>query len=283
MKKTHVFIYLTICIILLCIIFKKSTIKETFSDQKICLICLFKNENYNTNIDLFLQHYLWQGVDKFYLVDNDSNDDPLSVLQKYIDDGKVEYMFRPKKHAQIEHLHYVFDNYNIKHNFDWVIYCDFDEFFYGYPEILKKQLLDYDCDVIYSRWRLFGSDGLIEHPEDIRTAITHRKKDLDTWTKYIFNPKNIDTADLTIHNIKNEHNKYKELNEDDKIRLNHYQIQSLDYFKSVKMTRGDSNVPDRESSRNLNYFNEKDHREIEDTDLKDLVLSIPSNIYNENP
>ena len=39
------------------------------------------------NIKVWLEHYINQGVDIFYLINNNSDDNPLDILQPYIDKG----------------------------------------------------------------------------------------------------------------------------------------------------------------------------------------------------
>jgi len=65
-------------------------------------------------------------VEHFYLIDNGSDDDPLSILQEYIDKGIVTYYFLPEKHKQTEYYRYVFDNANLKNETFWLTVCDLD-------------------------------------------------------------------------------------------------------------------------------------------------------------
>jgi hypothetical protein len=60
-------------------------------------------------------------------------------------------------------------------------------------------------------------------------------------------------------------------NENILVQLNHYPIQSLEFFKKVKMTRGDSNYIDLKNFRDMNYFREYDYREVQDETLKNLI------------
>ena len=46
------------------------------------LMAIFKNETFNLKI--WLDHYIWQGVQHFYLIDNGSTDNPLEILNDYI-------------------------------------------------------------------------------------------------------------------------------------------------------------------------------------------------------
>ena len=76
------------------------------------VLSIFKNET--MNLKLWLEHYLWQGVGHFYLIDNGSTDNPLSILQEYIDKGIITYFYLPEKYKQAEHYRYVFDKENLK-------------------------------------------------------------------------------------------------------------------------------------------------------------------------
>jgi hypothetical protein len=51
------------------------------------------------------------------------------------------------------------------------------------------------------------------------------------------------------------------------LRLNHYAIQSYDWFKRVKMTRGDSTSSDLDGFRGAEYFKRYDVNEFSDTEL----------------
>jgi hypothetical protein len=242
------------------------------------VMAIFKNET--MNLKLWLEHYLWQGVQHFYLIDNGSNDMPLSILQSYIDKGIVTYYYREEKHQQSQHYRYVFDTENVKNKTKWLCICDLDEFFFGIEKKLSDALEDEDLssyDVIYTNSYFYGSDNLMSHPKDIRTDILHREEDDKNGIKYIFKPQCINSSDeIWIHwlvkpgtLIKNQAN---EITQNDKIRLNHYRIQSFEYFKTVKMTRGDVSTLENEKIRDLNYFNKYTKAcTIKDDTLKQII------------
>ena len=54
----------------------------------LCLVAIFKNESHI--LKEWIEHYLNQGVDKIFLVDNGSTDSYYSILQPYISTGKVD-------------------------------------------------------------------------------------------------------------------------------------------------------------------------------------------------
>jgi hypothetical protein len=151
------------------------------------IMSIFKNET--MNLKMWLDHYLWQGVEHFYLIDNGSTDNPYDILQEYIDKGVVTYYYIPEKHQQVQHYRYIFDNEKLKEKTKWLCVCDLDEFFFGTKQILAESIKEFDnYNVIYTNSFFYGSDNLIEHPSDIRTAIIYRQEDMENGIKYIFKP-----------------------------------------------------------------------------------------------
>jgi len=249
------------------------------------IMAIFKNET--MNLRLWLEHYLWQGVEHFYLIDNDSNDKPLDILQEYIDNGIVSYFLRTEKYKQAEHYRNVFDENNIKQNTEWLIICDLDEFFFGTEKKLIYTIYDFkDYDVIYTNSFFYGCDDIINHPKDIRISNIHRNDDISNGNKYIFKPSIInDSSEIWIHwlvvpNTFQRKIYRNEIINNTNIRLNHYQIQSLEYFQNVKMTRGDVSKAELENIRNMDIFEEYKCRCI----IKDAILKniIENDLYDKN-
>lgn len=125
---------------------------------------------------------------------------------------------------------------------------------------------------------MFGSDGHIKHPNDIRKDIIYREKKLHENTKYIFKPQILkDSSSISIHELLEINVKRKRIG-NKLIQLNHYPIQSLEFFEKVKMTRGDATSNKVDNVRNIHYFNSYDHREFCDDILKKLITN-PSENY----
>ena len=231
------------------------------------VLAIFKNET--MNLKMWIEHYLWQGVNHFYLIDNASEDNPLTILQEYIDNGILSYFYLPEKHKQTDYYRYVYDN-AIKDNSTWLVVCDLDEFFFGLNEPLYKTIktLEPIYDYIVCNWKMFGSDGLLKHPTDIRRSITHCGKALWKQTKYIIKTNTIHSSDIGIHHISRpELRKY----ENNLIQLNHYPIQSLEFFQKIKMNRGSACSVRLDNVRNMDYFKRYDYREVQDETLKKLI------------
>lgn len=235
------------------------------------VMAIFKNET--LNLKTWIEHYLWQGVEKFYLIDNNSSDNPLSILQPYIDTNIVSYFFCPQPHQQLSHYRSIYIQEKLQQNTKWLIIADLDEFFYGLKLNIRNIILKLNnYDILYCNWLMFGSDGLIDHPEDIRTAIVYRNPKFHKNKKYIFQTKNINSSQILIHHIEPANKYYKQLIANNILHLNHYPIQSLNYFKQVKMTRGDVDTIRSDKIRDINYFNEYDkNNSTKDDYLKKIV------------
>lgn len=226
--------------------------EEKNFEVNLSLLCLIKNET--MNLKVFIEHYIKQGVDRFYIVDNGSEDNPLEILQPYIDSGYVKYFNMPERYNQPEKYRQIIVQEKLKEKTDWLIICDADEFFYGVPKKLSVTLKeDFDfAEMVACNWRMFGSSGLKEHPESILKSIVHRQENLHLQ-KYIFRPRKVDDVNnIAVHEINQPLNV---VGENDKIRLNHYVIQSLEYYEKIKMKRGDVAHPGADTKHNMDFFN----------------------------
>jgi hypothetical protein len=231
------------------------------------VLAIFKNET--MNLKVWLDHYIWQGVEHFYLIDNGSTDNPMEILQEYIDKGFVTYVYGDVKHRQQQYYKDVFNLFRLKEKTVWLAVCDLDEFFFGTQKRLSKVLKTHEnYNMVLSNWLMFGSDGLVEQPKDIRTGILYREEPIHILTKYIFKTVSIPNTDhIWIHHLENVDNTYT-VTDNEEIHLNHYPIQSLEFFQKVKMTRGAADVPWSENVRDMNYFNNMNQNKT----YKDLLL-----------
>ena len=215
----------------------------------------------------WIEHYLWQGVEHFFLIDNDSTDNPLLILQEYIDKNIVSYYYKPEKHKQVEHYQFIYDNYNLKNKTKWLIVADLDEFWYSSDKLVNIIDNYYNYDVIYSNWLMFGHNNNILHPTDIRLSNLYRVPTIHSNTKWIIKTESINSDDINIHTINNNNC----ITVNDKIKLNHYPIPSLEYYKKIKMTHGDADA--LINVRDKNYFiNYNKNTNFRDTELVDLIL-----------
>jgi len=121
-------------------------------------ICaIFRNET--LYLREWLEFHLLVGVEKFYLYQNNSDDDYLSLLQPYIASGVVDLtewpMPRPSQFAAYQHCIDRLHGQPI-----WVAFIDCDEFLFSpvYPTV--QQALDtLPQSAIGVNWATFGSGG----------------------------------------------------------------------------------------------------------------------------
>lgn len=247
----------------------------------IAIMCMFKNES--ANMKEWLDHYIWQGVDHFYLIDNASDDNYQDVLANYKD--MVTLYHRPAKFSQVDNYNEVFNQ--VKGQAEWLGAVDMDEFFYGTEEPMRKYFeANNDAISIYCQWLLFGSRDEPEHPASVRKTFVNRdftfRVDGKCFVKPLsFHFQHIHGAlheDGTTSHVVGETKWGRQILENEKIRLNHYPIQSRDWFAAVKMTRGAADGPAHEFVRNWDYFKNMDFRCTVDTKLSEMVTLLEQGI-----
>ncbi len=86
------------------------------------VISIFKNEAHI--LEEWLEHYLKEGVEHFYLLNNNSTDNFKDILNKY--SQFVELYDARENYTQVKHLNSQLDE--IKTNSEWILYSDLDEF-----------------------------------------------------------------------------------------------------------------------------------------------------------
>lgn len=267
--------------------------------NNLTVVAIFKNESHI--LREWLEHYLQEGVDSFLLIDNGSTDNPLEILAPYIESRIVELVTDSRRHRQAE----LYNEYFLTkcRNSSWVMIVDLDEFVYarkGYqaiPDYLRT--LDRSVGEIYIPWKTFGSSGFITQPQSVTLSFTHRAAydgresiaTIDgrlglckaivrgralkrikahcsiTKRKMLSKFAHITSDGMAASIHSNFQYVSEEILENSALQLNHYAIQSMEWFQQVKMTRGDSSSPKNENVRTLAYFKEHDFRDMIDTEL----------------
>jgi hypothetical protein len=236
---------------------------------------LFKNES--QALKEWIDHYLFHGVEHFYLIDDASTDNSVSILQEYIDKDIVS-LYSASCEYYYGRQTDLYNKYILPHikETEWLLMVDLDEFLWSpisihLPDILK---LCYHYGQIQVCHTLFGSNGHIEQPKSIVEGFTKRSSQQPTHEpignrKYFINTR-FEFSSLVVHNAKFKDSKYDTdynvftcLGPDCFI-LNHYCCQSLNFWKEVKCTRGDSN---HYAVRTEDHFKQMDINEVEDLRL----------------
>ena len=139
------------------------------------ILAMFKNES--MIIENWIIHYLKEGVNHFYLIDNGSVDDYWTKINKYenyitivkdstrLSDGTQTYLYNK-----------IFLD-TVKRETKWLIICDIDEYIYAkngnIMDVLNK--LPENVEKIWLPWKIFGSNGNIKQPNNIIKSFIKRE------------------------------------------------------------------------------------------------------------
>lgn len=113
----------------------------------IALTTLFKDD-YNI-FPIFYNYYMKQGVDHFYMYYNGIINDKIKNIFNYKNVTLIQWDFRYwnknckyRHHAQMGQLHNALYKFG-KNNFNYMIFCDFDEYLYVEKKSLKSFIKKY--------------------------------------------------------------------------------------------------------------------------------------------
>lgn len=217
-----------------------------------------------------------QGVEKFYIYDNESADCTKEVLAPYIESGLVEYNYWPGKKQQLA----TYDDCFERHRLDarWIAVIDLDEFI---VPIKDKSIPDFLHDLeqyssVEINWLVYGSGGAKKKEpggvmERFRKHSMPEHK-LNTHVKSIVDPRRVCTmvgcheASRISGRAADSHgNPLKKgfrdrVPQQDVIKINHYAIKSYEEFLA-KRARGRARI---DSLRDMGYFERYDLNDIEE-------------------
>lgn len=224
---------------------------------------IFKNES--NSIVEWIEHYIYHGVNHFYLIDDDSDDNGVSLLTKYID--KITLF---KSHGWNRYIGRQRDMYNhfmlpILKESDWVLVVDMDEYMWSPKNVDLKETLKLcqHMSQVQVNHTPFGSSGFIEQPPAIVPYFKYKSLNVtDKSYKYFVNTKH-EFSSLNVHHATGPLEGFFLLTKP-YFQLNHYKIQSMDHWKNVKCTRGDA---DQYTKRTIEMFHDFDHNEVIDEGL----------------
>lgn len=261
------------------------------------VVATFKNES--SIISDWLQHYLHEGADHFYLIDNGSMDDYLKEVQRF--PQEMITIIRDSSSPRMGLQDALMKKYiaqNIINDAHWVLVVDIDE--YVYPLALSSCIVDVlvaqseTVSRIWLPWKVFGSNGhLVQPQEGIVSGFTKRKAVEYTVTPSVLGygksfTRVKDKLHMSTHSCGNgdpamfysngsqmlygnEHSKIILREEETRLQplqLNHYMFQSRDYYQKIKCSRG-GGQSGRVSKYTMEFFDkhEPHANAIEDTGL----------------
>ena len=288
----------------------------TPSRHWLCVYSQFKNEKHV--LLEWIHHYFQEGADHIFLVDNESDDGFDSSMIQHI--PHVTLFQTRVRHRQSDIARFIFQH-SIKERYTWAIHLDMDEFLYSrrYPclsDFLRVQSVENPLrKALVIPWKSFGSNGHKTQPPNVVDHFLLRDTDFPqaenaNLVKTLFQPR---YYTLQAHTVVAPSNKKEwesfphvlmeglaepfrknyrmwhlfdektlDLDSAD-LHLNHYQIQSLDFWTRVKMKRGDAEHSGWDHIRNTDYLDKRDKNLVPDKELSmkkkrkkpDLLLLFP--------
>jgi hypothetical protein len=232
------------------------------------IAAIIKNEK--PYLKEWLEYHRMQGVEHFYLCDNDSTDGTEEYLKPYIEKGMITYIPFSGVNKQLECYQYITDKY--KNDTKWLAIIDVDE--YMVP-IQAKNMVKFlqefsDVDEVSLHWLNYGDSGAFSRTESLITEFfTSHGKKINHTVKSIVRPKAVKNFMMfgANHYVPvygksvNEYHKPVSFMLDmnvsaDKARINHYITKSFTEFL-YKKKRGH---PERTAIDYSYYFfhNEND-------------------------
>ncbi|MGN0601576.1 MAG: glycosyltransferase family 92 protein [Oscillospiraceae bacterium] len=263
-----------------------------FKDQ-LSIIAIAKNES--PYIKEWIEFHKIVGVSRFYIYDNESNDQLKEILDPYIESGEVVYHYYPGKSKQLSAYNDALKEY--KNYTKYMAFIDLDE--YLMPSHYGKKLPDViDCILSQNKhaagvgvtWRIFGSSGYINKPEGLITE-NYTKRGIDyCWQNFhiktVCNPRKIKSV-VSPHFVKyklgfwciNEFGRrlraWFPLGQCfDEIKINHYFCKSREEAL-MKWKRG---LADRNSKYNWDKFEEYDLNDVQDYSMIPYIDILKQNL-----
>ena len=240
---------------------------------------IFRNEAHI--LKEWIEHYLFHGVQHFFLINDQSTDNFAEILDPYIQKQQVT-LNSPIWSRYSGRQFQMYNAFILPHlkTTEWLLMVDLDEFMWSPCSINLYDVLKTINNVgqIQVEHTLFGSSGHIEQPASVVNNFLRRSHDSPTANpglrKYFVNSA-FEFSDLTIHHAifkdrTHEKNNFILLNKPHFV-LNHYNCQSLNFWKNVKCTRGDA---DEYKIRDMELFKVLDLNDVEDTRLRDQNAAI---------
>lgn len=225
----------------------------------------------------WIEFYLLQGVDHFYIYDNESSDNIKEVLQPYIEKGLVTYdLFVGKsKNKQSQVYNGAIEKY--KNETKWFAPLDTDEFAYApNDKTIAEYLKDNEkYNQIVMKWWIYGNSGHETKPEGLVIEnFTMREKVPNGSTKSIVQGKKVLYMLVHKHGVVGK-TKYAPLNE---IRCNHYYGKSVEEYKNKKMKRGWISSSASPEEMNMDVYNNLNKNEVSDPMPEEIVKKVKENI-----
>ena len=241
---------------------------------------IFRNESHS--IVEWIKHYIKQGADHLYLINDSSTDNSVELLAPYITQNKItlyhtnENPPHPLGFQRNMYNQFLLPNLKAKET-QWLLICDLDEYVYSpilntLPEFLNTYVSH--LSQVQVTPTIFGSNGLEKQPPSVVQGFTKRSRDSPSncgTYKYFVNS-DFEFESLNVHYANPTNPDHKDVNyfmliNLPYLKLNHYITQSKEFWIQTKCTRGDA---DGYLARDMSLF---DSYEAQANDEDDFELA----------
>lgn len=207
------------------------------------ILSTFKNEA--TILKEWIDYYLQQGFDHFYLIDNGSTDNFLEILSPYINSNHVTLYSLPIPYQRVNNYNNIFNS--IKDHTEWLVVCDVDDYWYTPTNSVRDFINEADkqsWDVIVCYSNIFGSLDTIQ-PESMLKTDFNILNTGGMRIKSIARSSVIETIQVEQHLLKSQAIIKFEQN---KICVNNYRETSLERFLHTRLYRSHPDSQDIQRS-----------------------------------
>jgi hypothetical protein len=249
---------------------------ETPTKYELAIGALCKNES--DSILEWITHYLYHGVQHFYLINDASTDNTVEIIQPYIDSGIIT-LFDARCKYFLGRQRFLYNKYILPRvnssEMKWLMISDVDEYVWSQESRDLKDVFRQCSHLAQIQYNhtLFGSNGHIQQPTGgLVRNFTRRSQTRPTESiknyKYAVNSA-FKFESLNIHHATASDEIYMKCEffmqlGEPYFLMNHYSCQSLNFWNEVKCTRGDG---DHYLVRDMEQFRRYDINEVEDIEL----------------
>lgn len=248
---------------------------KTLPTYNLAVCAIAKNEG--QYFGEWIEWHRSKGVEKFYIYDNESDDNTKEVLAPYIEAGIVEYTYFPGKRKQLA----AYDDCLEKHRLEcrWLAIIDLDEFIVPLKDKDIPQFLSRfnHAPVVEINWLVYGSGGARKKvPGKIMDRFRFHSRPeniLNRHVKSIVNPRRVFSV-IGCHEVARINGKAYDSHgnvihkgfrdrepQQDVIRINHYAVKSYEEFVEKQMK---GRASGRRKTIDDSYFKEYDLNILED-------------------
>lgn len=255
----------------------KWRLKHDHTQPKYYLAICAIAKNEGPYFEEWIEWHRGQGVEKFYIYDNESTDCTKEVLQPYIESGLVEYTYFPGYRKQLA----AYDDCLGRFRMDvrWIAFIDLDEFIVPIkdktiPDFLKKNEV---FSAVEINWLVYGSSGAkVKVPGTMMERFKYHSVPnhyLNRHVKSIVDPRRVynligchEAARVSgnavdSHGVPVKRNFREREPQQDVIKINHYAVRSYEEFVE-KQNRG--RASGRTRFIDIDYFNRFDLNDIQE-------------------